>query len=87
MARKMFKYSISGLMASFGAAAYFVSCESSTKNTLSDDNKISLDEAFRKAEGLCQRVKEESGSSGLVLGVSVDGSDIFTLGILVSTPH
>ena len=41
---------------------------------------ISLEEAINRAEKLCHRVKEESGSPGLVVGVSIDGKTVFKIG-------
>ena len=42
--------------------------------------KISFEEATRRAEDLCQQVKDESGSPGLVVSVTVDGVNVFSKG-------
>lgn len=45
-------------------------------------NGISLDEAIRKAEDLCLKIKEISGAPGLVVGVSIDGKLVYNKGML-----
>lgn len=46
-----------------------------------------LQEAIRKAEQLCLRVKDESGTPGLVVSVTVDGKPIFNRGKGVCIAH
>ena len=43
---------------------------------------ISLEEAIQKADDLCQQVKDESGSPGLLISVSIDGHPIYSKGII-----
>jgi len=69
----------SGLMAStIGTSVYLVSCDGNSPEY--GKSKITLDEALRKTQELCQRIKEESGSPGLVAGVSVDGINVLNIG-------
>lgn len=43
--------------------------------------RISLETAVAEAQKLCQRVKDESGSPGLVVAVSVDGQQVWAQGL------
>lgn len=42
--------------------------------------KISLEEAIQHADKLCERVKNESGTPGLVISVSVDSHPVYQKG-------
>ena len=44
------------------------------------DEKITLSDAIQVADKLCEQVKNESGSPGLVVAVSVDGIPIYQKG-------
>ena len=68
----------------FGSAVYSAQSEKDlgTQNLpeLRRTRKISFEEATRRAEDLCQQVKDESGSPGLVVSVTVDGVNVFSKG-------
>lgn len=73
MAARFVVAASAGVLASvFGAGLLAVSCR---------EKRLSLDEAVRKSSDLCRRLKEESGSPGLVVAVSVDGVNVFEKGI------
>ena len=88
MANRILHRLVAGVVAStIGTTVYFVSCDANSPETeLKDDSlpvrskEHSLNYAIKKAEELCQRAKDESGSPGLVVGVSVDGVNLFNLG-------
>ena len=44
------------------------------------DEKITLSDAIQVADKLCEQVKNESGSPGLVVAVSVDGIPVYQKG-------
>ncbi|KAK7475774.1 hypothetical protein BaRGS_00032995 [Batillaria attramentaria] len=78
-----------------GGVAYFVSkyepartfCEEEREkqdvesSTSATRRKITLEDAIAEAQQLCQQVKDESGSPGLVVAVSVDGQQVWAHGL------
>lgn len=44
-------------------------------------SNVTLEEAVKKTEQLCLRVKDESGTPGLVVSVTVDGKPVLNKGI------
>jgi hypothetical protein len=72
-------------VALFGSAIYSAQSEKDLDEQKSPEprsrrKKISFEEATRRAEDLCQQVKDESGSPGLVVSVTVDGVNVFSEG-------
>ena len=65
-----------------GSTYYIVSCENK-RNVTQQLHKRSVvqSENLQKAYDLCNRVKDECGSPGLVVSVSVDGVTVLSRGI------
>ena len=79
MANRILRRAVAGVIAStIGTTVYIVSCDGNPIHHGTKD--YTLNDAIKKTEELCKRVKEESGSPGLVAGVSVDGINVLNLG-------
>lgn len=89
MAKKLLSITAGALIASaFGTTVYL--SNDSVKSPIKQGKsvslptvkiaQISLEEAVLKADELCQRVKDESGSPGLVVSVTVDGVLVYSKG-------
>ncbi len=91
MAKKLLSITAGALIASAFGTTVYMSADSN-KSSICEEKKvslptpkiaqISLEEAVAKANELCQRVKEESGSPGLVISVTVDGKSVYSKGII-----
>ena len=78
MTSRIIQRIVAGVMAStIGTTVYLVACDGNPQNCSKGD---ALNDAIKKAEDLCKKIKEESGSPGLVAGVSVDGTNVLNIG-------
>jgi len=79
MTSRIIQRVVAGVMAStIGTTVYLVACDGNPQNCSKGD---ALNDAIKKAEELCKKIKEESGSPGLVAGVSVDGTNVLNIGL------
>ena len=91
MAKKLLSITAGALIASAFGTKVYMSADSNKSSICEEKNvslptpkiaQISLEEAVAKANELCQRVKDESGSPGLVISVTVDGKPVYSKGII-----
>ena len=88
MSKHLFKLSLAAAAVSTIGSQIYPNGNNKKKEELTDlsfnvnKNKTLLAEAIKNTEKLCERVKNESGTPGLVISVSVDGVPVYSNGMV-----